>query len=278
MKRKNAFTLIELLVVISIIAVLAAILFPVFARARENARRASCLSNLKQVGLGIMQYTQDYDERYPLALWEDPSTRHIAGHSNSDHIFIDHEFAGRSRDRTMPSGNFRISTGSGSAYYYSWMDFIFPYVKSIQVFECPSLVKKGTGGSQNDTPSYGYNGWVHRLKPLNASYQARYPSKDPLAQAEILRASEIVLIMDHPTIYGITANPYSYCGAHVEGFLNPSSGHYDLVWPHLEGGTVTFADGHAKWYKRGSTSICRITYVASAAANRDQRAWDPSIP
>lgn len=63
---KYGFTLIELLVVIAIIAILAAILFPVFARARENARRASCSSNLKQIGLGILQYTQDYDERFPL--------------------------------------------------------------------------------------------------------------------------------------------------------------------------------------------------------------------
>ena len=61
---KKAFTLIELLVVIAIIAILAAILFPVFARARENARRASCQSNLKQIGLGLLQYTQDYDEKY----------------------------------------------------------------------------------------------------------------------------------------------------------------------------------------------------------------------
>ena len=60
-----AFTLIELLIVIAIITILAAILFPVFARARENARRSACQSNLKQLGLGIAQYTQDYDERYP---------------------------------------------------------------------------------------------------------------------------------------------------------------------------------------------------------------------
>jgi prepilin-type N-terminal cleavage/methylation domain-containing protein/prepilin-type processing-associated H-X9-DG protein len=64
-RTRKGFTLIELLVVIAIIAILAAILFPVFARARENARRASCQSNLKQIGLGIMQYTQDYDEKYP---------------------------------------------------------------------------------------------------------------------------------------------------------------------------------------------------------------------
>ena len=64
--KANAFTLIELLVVIAIIAILAAILFPVFARARENARRSSCQSNLKQIGLGIIQYNQDYDESYPI--------------------------------------------------------------------------------------------------------------------------------------------------------------------------------------------------------------------
>lgn len=64
--RNSAFTLVELLVVIAIIAILAAILFPVFGRARENARKTSCLSNLKQIGLGFMQYTQDYDEAYPL--------------------------------------------------------------------------------------------------------------------------------------------------------------------------------------------------------------------
>ena len=90
-RQKRGFTLIELLVVVAIIGILAAILFPVFARARENARRASCQSNLKQIGLGIAQYTQDYDERvvtrsgrcemcvFPRAIWsEAPCLRSVA--------------------------------------------------------------------------------------------------------------------------------------------------------------------------------------------------------
>lgn len=69
-RKQNGFTLIELLVVIAIIAILAAILFPVFARARENARKSTCLSNIKQLSLGVQQYTQDYDEMMPLT-WND---------------------------------------------------------------------------------------------------------------------------------------------------------------------------------------------------------------
>src|SRR5687767_15572732 len=65
-RTKSAFTLIELLVVIAIIALLAAILFPVFARARENARRSSCANNLKQIGLGFAQYNQDNDGKFPM--------------------------------------------------------------------------------------------------------------------------------------------------------------------------------------------------------------------
>ncbi len=94
--KPQGFTLIELLVVIAIIAILAAILFPVFGRARENARRSSCQSNLKQIGLGMMQYTQDYDERFPFA----------------------REFDGG------PS--------------FNWGQAIHPYIKSTQVFACPS--------------------------------------------------------------------------------------------------------------------------------------------
>jgi prepilin-type N-terminal cleavage/methylation domain-containing protein/prepilin-type processing-associated H-X9-DG protein len=76
----DGFTLIELLVVIAIISILAAILFPVFARARENARRASCMSNLKQIGLGIMMYTQDYDEHVPACYANNGDSNHTVAY------------------------------------------------------------------------------------------------------------------------------------------------------------------------------------------------------
>lgn len=100
--KKRAFTLIELLVVIAIIAILAAILFPVFAQAREKARQISCVSNLKQIGLATLMYAQDYDETTPLAFIAD--------------------FRGFNQD----------------IFNISWWYITFPYNKSNQVVKCPS--------------------------------------------------------------------------------------------------------------------------------------------
>jgi prepilin-type N-terminal cleavage/methylation domain-containing protein/prepilin-type processing-associated H-X9-DG protein len=131
--RKNAaFTLIELLVVIAIIAILAAILFPVFAKAREKARQASCLSNEKQIGLALLQYEQDYDERLP---------------------FFWYGADGAASDQTL------------NPQKYKWMDACYPYVKSEGVFNCPDdattynykYYKTLAAGSNLHYGSYGMN-------------------------------------------------------------------------------------------------------------------------
>jgi prepilin-type N-terminal cleavage/methylation domain-containing protein/prepilin-type processing-associated H-X9-DG protein len=125
----KGFTLIELLVVVAIISLLAAILFPVFARARENARRASCMSNLKQIGLGFLMYTQDYDEHMPSA-------------------FLD-----------GASGEFKYPNGKGSTSVNSWYFAVYPYFKNWQLLNCPSVsdVLKYDGGYKITTFPYSYN-------------------------------------------------------------------------------------------------------------------------
>ncbi len=114
---KKAFTLIELLVVIAIIAILAAILFPVFAQAREKARQASCLSNQKQLGLGLSMYVQDNDETYPQAYFY--------------------------------KNNTATTNGGAAGGYVTWTVTMYPYVKNAQIFVCPS---DRNGGLTPDNP------------------------------------------------------------------------------------------------------------------------------
>jgi len=132
--KKQGFTLIELLVVIAIIAILAAILFPVFARAREKARQSNCLSNVKQQMTSIVMYAQDYDETMV-------RTDIVVG------------------NYIMPSG------GIHSGGYMPWMVSIMPYIKNVQIFSCPSESYAWDGGvddsanaeAEYGAASYGYN-------------------------------------------------------------------------------------------------------------------------
>lgn len=117
---RRGFTLIELLVVIAIIAILAAILFPVFARAREKARQSSCLSNTKQINLAILQYAQDYDECFPYA------------------------------SRWGPDVN-----GSYGVGYWYWYDYLNPYIMNTQVLICPSRHRWARGYGWN-YQNFGY--------------------------------------------------------------------------------------------------------------------------
>jgi len=134
---KNGFTLIELLVVIAIISILASILFPVFARARENARRSSCMSNLKQIGLAVIQYTQDYDEYLP--------------------------------KEAVYGGPVLETGGAASGGLHLWMHSIWPYIKNAQVFNCPSAnsdyINPFTGDYTSNI-SYGYNHALSGSDPI----------------------------------------------------------------------------------------------------------------
>jgi prepilin-type N-terminal cleavage/methylation domain-containing protein/prepilin-type processing-associated H-X9-DG protein len=119
MARKHGFTLIELLVVIAIIAILAAILFPVFAQAREQARKTSCLSNIKQIALGAIMYSQDYDE-----VLVGPATRRRGGPAPTQYSYY-----------------------FWSANWMCWPEAIMPYMKNLDIYTCPD---------RRNSPYFGY--------------------------------------------------------------------------------------------------------------------------
>ncbi len=237
---RAGFTLIELLVVIAIIAILAAILFPVFARARENARRASCSSNLKQIGLGLLQYSQDYDESLPFF------------------------FYGANGNASNPNGTL-----------YKWMDAAYPYIKSEQVFTCPS--DSGTGknyiyyknlpaASNTNYGSYGVN-IMYRYDP-----GARTPPSGRylvgLNISELADAAGTVWISDITS--GADRNSFGWSCAPAGGSgctstqpatvvnttANPNQIDY-MVARHLETTNVLYTDGHVKSQRLSSLAARR---------------------
>jgi prepilin-type N-terminal cleavage/methylation domain-containing protein/prepilin-type processing-associated H-X9-DG protein len=219
LQRREGFTLIELLVVIAIISILASILFPVFARARENARRASCQSNLKQIAIGMKMYAQDYDERI--------SPYQIEGSSG--------QYAGNNPSATNPAG---------------WADALQPYLKSTQVLHCPNQSRKMYASSTNINgrgyTSYWLNWWASAA-PL-AKFQ--YPSTTVLfGDGDLSQAS-------YPDYHdnGCRQNPNTgHCGTEVAGL--PAMIAYGGATMHLEGGNYAFADGHVKWLKGVASTI-----------------------
>ncbi|RYX86775.1 DUF1559 domain-containing protein [bacterium] len=210
--QRKAFTLIELLVVIAIIAILAAILFPVFARARENARKASCMSNMKQLGLGFLQYTQDYDERYPGAgqyqRWANRGhwiAAPLSNFVNADNATGDPNslaFVATNPGTVRPGMRAGVEAGA-----------IYPYTKSAQIYICPS---NKDGQSKGLTYSMNCN-------------------MGGIAQAAMEADSLTVLLLDEEK-----AN---------DGFLYTGTGSTDeLSQIHNGGGNLLFADGHVKFF------------------------------
>jgi len=225
---KRGFTLIELLVVIAIIALLAAILFPVFGRARENARRISCMSNMKQIGLGILQYSQDYDEFLP------PS-------------------------RNSPAG---VAT--------PWQWIIQPYLKSTQLFKCPSNQQTGrvlnTTYSGNDIPRSYYSNAGYTTQTYGPG--GTRPMADNASQklAALESTSTTILIAERED-YSNKASANTY-----NDKLNDSREIFDstnnrtYLTNHLGMSTYTFADGHAKAMKPSATITPLHMWLVSGQA------------
>ena len=236
--RSSAFTLIELLVVIAIIAILAAILFPVFARARENARRSSCQSNLKQIGLGIMQYTQDYDEKLLAA--------------RNDGIYVN----------------------------CPWMVQIQPYVKSYQLFVCPSntsgRISQNTAGHEaQGVPtggmpvSYIANGGLDDVGQFGGRRPFTWYGtlRSPTSLAEINSVATTLLVVEQS---GDQTEEFCYDPTKFTGGGSPQR----QFTNHLTTTNYLFCDGHVKSMKPTATA----TTTLNMWTNSNQTDGTPATP
>lgn len=251
----RGFTLIELLVVIAIIAILAAILFPTFARARENARRASCQSNLKQMGLAWMQYTQDYDEK--------------AVPSGLEGLTFGPPFT--TTGAVIWNGQVRYTGDNAAdiAFADPAKSPMWPYMKNAQFTACATAnsIEPDWWGPTH----YGYNVmYIGGYGDWNDS-QAVAPYRDrmtklPTSLARIPKPAETALFGDSTSVYDGRANRYPW-------LYPPSVGYATAHARHLETCAVVFVDGHVKsmkvYYNDSVDADTRAQNTGFLSANGD---------
>ena len=211
MQRKHGFTLIELLVVIAIIAILAAILFPVFAQAREKARQASCQSNLKQIGLAFKMYVQDYDEKWP-----------------------------QSSPITCCS-NGRLGSVGQDFGFNGWIsNALRPYTKNQQIYICPSLNQNGF----NDPYSNGGTDTTNGSEQF--SYAFNYASDNGVKEAAFTSVSSAIIMADSSTAWWDCPYENMSCGWRVRDWADHVAKNYKRTEWHTGKNDFLFEDGHVK--------------------------------
>ena len=241
---REAFTLIELLVVIAIIAILAAILFPVFAQAREKARQTACLSNVKQLGLGVSMYGQDYDETFPIGAWS--------------------------------------GVVNGATVYFRWYTDVAPYIKNNQVRNWPLQSGDGRPFQQQLSGKFRDRGGLRPQPFAFQLRQSGIKHAALAAPAGLVMISEVAqlnsesgtnLTPSKPNKFKLNnydpktwntfifgASDWQVAGPETFYTYGP---YYTYTQPddsygnntrrpvplHNGGSNVCFADGHAKWYQ-----------------------------
>jgi len=240
---RSGFTLIELLVVIAIIAILAAILFPVFAQAREKARQTSCLSNTKQIALGIMMYTQDYDESFPLEAGQLGAGAGYAWQYNLP----------------LPADWPNVQDARQYAARVHWAETTQPYIKNYQLHACPSatIITRATydytKALKTPAPStYTYNGLLHSYNMAGVATPASLPMMFEgrgKAQVKGYALSNPALICDD----GTQPCFYKPAGGSGNGSTSTMFVLSGSMWVHSGGCNFALTDGHAKWRRLGAT-------------------------